>query len=53
MDNADAIYSGHAARPPSQGRLHAQGNAYLKRDFPKLDYIKKATIVKEEPEKKK
>lgn len=30
---------------PDQGRLQAEGNAYLNKDFPRLDYIKSATIV--------
>jgi peptidyl-prolyl cis-trans isomerase A (cyclophilin A) len=30
---------------PSQLQIGRQGNEYLKREFPKLDYIKKATIV--------
>jgi cyclophilin family peptidyl-prolyl cis-trans isomerase len=30
---------------PDQERIQAQGNAYLTRSFPRLDYITKATIV--------
>ena len=32
---------------PDQGEaFRAQGNTYLKAKFPKLDYVKKATIEK-------
>ena len=51
MDIVDKIYSGYgegapSGKGPDQGRLQAEGNAYLTKDFPKMDYIKKATIEK-------
>jgi peptidyl-prolyl cis-trans isomerase A (cyclophilin A) len=51
MDIVDKIYSAYGegaptGKGPDQGRLQAEGNAYLQKDFPKLDYIKKASIGK-------
>jgi peptidyl-prolyl cis-trans isomerase A (cyclophilin A) len=34
-----------AGNGPDQGRIQMEGNAYLRKDFPNLDYIKSATIV--------
>ena len=45
MNVVDKIYSGYGENPPElQSRLQMEGNAYLAKAFPKLDYIKKATI---------
>jgi len=49
MNIVDKIYSGYGEGAPSgsgpqQGRIQTEGNAYLQKQFPKLDYIKKATI---------
>ena len=51
MEVVDQFYSGYGEGAPqgigpAQDRAHAEGNAYFERDFPKLDYIKKATIEK-------
>jgi len=47
MDVVDKIYSKYGEQP-NQGRIQSSGNEYLNKTFPKLDYIKKATIVTEE-----
>lgn len=44
MEFVDQIYSGDAERP-DQDQIHAQGNAYLQKEFPNLDYIKTARIA--------
>jgi peptidyl-prolyl cis-trans isomerase A (cyclophilin A) len=44
MEAVDQFYSGYG-EAPNQGLIGAQGNAYLNSQFPRLDYIKKATIV--------
>ena len=49
MKVVDALYAGYGegapnGNGPDQGRLQAQGNAYLAKSFPRMDYIKKATI---------
>ena len=49
MDVVDSFYNSYGDMPPSgQGpdpsQIQLQGNAYLDSRFPRLDYIKKATI---------
>ena len=49
MEVVDALYAEYGEGAPQgggpdQGLVQSQGNAYLKKDFPKLDYIKTATI---------
>jgi peptidyl-prolyl cis-trans isomerase A (cyclophilin A) len=34
-----------AGRGPVQGRIQSEGNAYLRREFPALDYIRRAVIT--------
>jgi peptidyl-prolyl cis-trans isomerase A (cyclophilin A) len=43
MNIVDKIHSGYAERP-DQGKITFEGNAYLQKDFPRLDYVKTATI---------
>lgn len=50
MDIVDKIYDGYGegaprGKGPEQGRIQNEGNAYLTKDFAKLDFIKTATIV--------
>ena len=43
MNIAEGLYSGYGEKP-DQGRITAQGKAYIDQNFPKLDSIKSATI---------
>ena len=50
MNVVDSLYSAYGEGAPDgpgpdQEILRAQGNAYLQRAFPKLDYITKATVL--------
>lgn len=52
MSVVDSLYSGYgegapAGQGPDQGRITAEGNAYLMREFPKLDYIVTAHVSQE------
>jgi len=51
MNVVDSLYSGYGEIPsqggkgPDPNRIFQEGNAYLEKTFPKLDYIKTATII--------
>lgn len=53
MNVVDSLYSGYGegneggGRGPAQGKLGKEGNAYLKKDFPKLDFIVTTRIAQE------
>jgi len=51
QDVVNKIFTGYGegaprGKGPEQGRIQMEGNAYLNKEFPKLDFIKKATIEK-------
>lgn len=52
LDLARSLHSGYgegapSGRGPMQSRIQREGNAYLREQFPDLDYIKSATIASE------
>lgn len=51
MDIVDKLYKGYGEGAPrgdgpDQGRVQMQGNSYLRDNFPKMDYIKSASLLK-------
>ena len=51
MNVVDRLFGGYGDGPPrgkgpDQVRVQGEGNAYLIKDFPKLDFVKAATIAK-------
>lgn len=50
MSIVDSLYKGYGegaprGRGPAQGRIQAEGNQYLRAEFPELDYIRHARIA--------
>ena len=55
MEVVDALHAGYGegaprGRGPDQGRIHQEGNAYLSRDFPDLDWIRRVEILEQPSE---
>jgi peptidyl-prolyl cis-trans isomerase A (cyclophilin A) len=51
MKTVDSLFNGYGegapnGNGPDQGRVQMEGNAYLAKAFPRLDFVKKATIEK-------
>lgn len=47
MSVIDRLYSGYADQPTGrQGEIAAEGNAFFAREFPRLDFIRTARVVK-------
>jgi peptidyl-prolyl cis-trans isomerase A (cyclophilin A) len=51
MNVVDALHKGYGegaprGQGPDQGRVQMEGNSYLSKSFPQLDFVKKATITK-------
>lgn len=51
MNVVDGLFKGYGegaprGQGPDQGRIQTEGNAYLTKSFPQLDFVKKATITK-------
>jgi peptidyl-prolyl cis-trans isomerase A (cyclophilin A) len=46
MEVVDSINAEYREEP-MQSRIEDEGNAYLRRVFPRLDYVKKATVVEQ------
>jgi len=49
MNVVDQLYSEYGegaprGRGPDQGRIQGEGNAYLTKEFPNMDFVRKATI---------
>lgn len=50
MEFVDELYGGYGEGPPhgkgpDQGRIHSEGNDYLRAEFPELDYLVKTSLL--------
>jgi cyclophilin family peptidyl-prolyl cis-trans isomerase len=54
LEVLDSLYTGYSSpgpagppqSPPEQGALTRQGNAYLRQNYPALDYIVRARVIR-------
>jgi peptidyl-prolyl cis-trans isomerase A (cyclophilin A) len=53
MDVVDKIFGPPRDREPDQRRILREGNAYLQKEFPQLDFVKKATIAPAAPPRRR
>jgi len=58
MEVVDLLYAKYGDGPPggsgpNQAKIHAEGNAYLAKKYPNLDFVKSARIVAKEAPKEK
>ena len=51
MDVVEKIFSPPRENEPDQRRILREGNTYLQKEFPQLDFVKKATLVTAAPAK--
>lgn len=49
MEVVDKLFAPARDNEPDQRRILREGNAYLQKEFPQLDFVKKATIVRAGP----
>ena len=49
MQIAERFFAPPRDKEPDQRRILTQGNEYLQKEFPQLDFVKKATIVPDQP----
>jgi peptidyl-prolyl cis-trans isomerase A (cyclophilin A) len=45
MEVVESLYSGYGDNGPDQGRIRALGNVYVEASFPKLDGMKKVSVI--------
>ena len=49
MDVVDKLFSPPDTAQPDQRQILREGNEYLQKEFPQLDFVKKASLVPARP----